>query len=144
MNAALTPSRRKICSKVRRTDVVPAPEEPVTEMIGCLTDMPSTSPERTHLPVRSPVAQQAAPAEERRALAQVRLAVQALDVDDLRARADHDRHPPVQIVRQEVEDAPLAGGGAAAGLLDHQGDRIGLVQQPETAVLIPRPAVAGI
>src|SRR3984893_8398882 len=31
-------SRRKICSKVRLTDVVPAPEEPVTEMIGYFAD----------------------------------------------------------------------------------------------------------
>src|SRR5580704_4734650 len=31
-------SRRKICSNVRLTDVVPAPEEPVTEMIGYFAD----------------------------------------------------------------------------------------------------------
>jgi hypothetical protein len=34
MNAALIFSRRKICSKVRITEVVPAPEEPVTAMMG--------------------------------------------------------------------------------------------------------------
>jgi hypothetical protein len=39
MNAALMPSRLKIRSKVRLTDVVPAPEEPVTEIMGCLTDI---------------------------------------------------------------------------------------------------------
>ena len=32
-------SRRNICSKVRRTLVVPEPEEPVTEMMGCLADI---------------------------------------------------------------------------------------------------------
>ena len=32
-------SRRKICSNVCLTELVPAPEEPVIEMIGCLTDM---------------------------------------------------------------------------------------------------------
>ena len=56
MNTASTFSRRKICSKVRRTVVVPPPDEPVTEMMGCLTDIGS-GPE------------QAALAEERRALA---------------------------------------------------------------------------
>ena len=35
----VTFSRRKICSKVFLTDVVPAPEEPVMEMIGCLRDI---------------------------------------------------------------------------------------------------------
>ena len=32
-------SRRKIVSKVCLTDVVPAPDEPVTEMMGCFADM---------------------------------------------------------------------------------------------------------
>ena len=32
-------SRRKISSKMRLTEVVPAPEEPVIEMMGCLADM---------------------------------------------------------------------------------------------------------
>jgi hypothetical protein len=39
MKAAEIASRLKICSKVRRTDVVPAPDDPVTEIMGCLTDM---------------------------------------------------------------------------------------------------------
>ena len=33
--AARTPSRRRICSMVRVTEVVPAPDEPVIAMIGC-------------------------------------------------------------------------------------------------------------
>jgi hypothetical protein len=37
--AASTPSRRKMCSKVRVTEVVPAPDEPVIAMMGCLADM---------------------------------------------------------------------------------------------------------
>jgi hypothetical protein len=36
-------SRRKICSKVRLTDVVPAPEEPVTDMIGYFADTSASS-----------------------------------------------------------------------------------------------------
>ena len=39
MIAALTPSRLKMFSKVRVTDVVPAPDDPVMEMMGCLADM---------------------------------------------------------------------------------------------------------
>jgi hypothetical protein len=37
--AALIFSRRKIFSKARLTNVVPAPEEPVTAMIGCGIDI---------------------------------------------------------------------------------------------------------
>ena len=37
--AALTFSRRKICSNVFLTEDVPAPDEPVTEMIGYLVDI---------------------------------------------------------------------------------------------------------
>jgi hypothetical protein len=37
---AATPSRRKICWNVRVTDEVPAPDEPVIEMIGWRSDMP--------------------------------------------------------------------------------------------------------
>ena len=56
MNAAFTPSRRKICSKVRRTEVVPAPEDPVTEMIGCLADMasPPAAPYQSRSRLRRP------------------------------------------------------------------------------------------
>jgi hypothetical protein len=32
-------SRRKIVSNVCLTEVVPAPEEPVTDMMGCFADM---------------------------------------------------------------------------------------------------------
>ena len=47
-------SRRKICSKVRLTDVVPAPEEPVITMMGCSIDILPGSK------VRSSPAQEAA------------------------------------------------------------------------------------
>ena len=42
MMAAVTFSRRKMFSKVRVTEVVPAPDEPVMAMMGCLTDMAQT------------------------------------------------------------------------------------------------------
>ena len=95
----------------------------MTEMIGCLADMPSSP--GASICRTSPVAQQATPAEERRARPEMRLAVEALDIGDLGTRAQHDRHAPVQGVRHEIEDAPLARRGAAARLLDEEGDRIG-------------------
>ena len=39
MKAEVTPSRWKMCSKVCLTVEVPAPDEPVTEMIGNFCDM---------------------------------------------------------------------------------------------------------
>jgi hypothetical protein len=39
MMAAFTPSRRKMFSKVRVTEVVPAPDEPVMAMMGWRSDM---------------------------------------------------------------------------------------------------------
>ena len=42
IDTALMPSRRKIWSKVCLTVVVPAPDEPVTEMIGCRALMPAS------------------------------------------------------------------------------------------------------
>ena len=39
MTSALMPSRRKMCANAFITVVVPAPEEPVTAMTGCLIDM---------------------------------------------------------------------------------------------------------
>ena len=39
MTRGLIFSRKKICSNAFLTVVVPAPEEPVTAMTGCLADM---------------------------------------------------------------------------------------------------------
>ncbi len=38
MICALMPSRRKMCAKLFMTVVVPAPEDPVTAIMGCLMD----------------------------------------------------------------------------------------------------------
>ncbi len=65
-----------ICSNVRLTDVVPAPEEPVTEMIGCFADISCQF-------LTNSGSEKAATAEKRGALARsVRLVVQAHDVID--------------------------------------------------------------
>ena len=53
-------SRRKICSKMRLTEVVPAPDDPVMVMMGCFADMDLTqalkSPRRLNSGARSPMA----------------------------------------------------------------------------------------
>ena len=41
MKAASMFSRRKISSKMRLTEVVPAPDDPVMVMMGCLADIVS-------------------------------------------------------------------------------------------------------
>ena len=50
MKAASIFSRRKICSKMRFTEVVPAPDEPVIEMMGCFADMISSSTQTLNRP----------------------------------------------------------------------------------------------
>src|SRR3982074_1941218 len=98
MNAAFTCSRRKICSKVRITDVVPAPEDPVTAMIGCLADMLLRPPSG----VRS---EQATCSEERRVVFElVVIAVIALDALDLVAGPEHESNPLVRGLRLHLED----------------------------------------
>ena len=115
------PSRRKIWSKVFCTEVVPAPDEPVTEMMGCCCDK-----------LLAPcVVEQAALAEERRALAgRWRTGIVAGDPLDLVGGAEDQRRALMQLVRLQVPDSPRAVGGGTTGFLDQHGDRIGLVDQP--------------
>src|SRR3954470_17244566 len=130
------PSRRKIWSKVCLTVVVPAPEEPVTEMMGCRADIASRSPSGP---------EQAAVPEEGRALA-VPCAAGAVvgDALDLLAIAEHERHALVQRLWLEVEDARPAVGRSPAGLLDEERQRVGLVDQPQAAVQVAGPDVARV
>ena len=50
MKAASIFSPRRIISKMRLTEVVPAPEEPVIEMIGCRADIGGQARNRPRLP----------------------------------------------------------------------------------------------
>ena len=68
----------------------------------------------------------------------------ARDLRDLVARAEHQRHALVQRLGLEVEDTLLAVGCRAAGLLDQEGDRVGLVDQAQAAVLIARTCVGWV
>src|SRR6185312_179775 len=89
-------SRRKICSKVRMTEVVPAPEEPVTAMIGCLADMAR--------PLERWNGEQAACAEQRRIdLKIVVIAVVALDALHLLACAEYEADSLVQVLRRDIQ-----------------------------------------
>jgi hypothetical protein len=72
MMAALIFSRRKMLSKVRVTELVPAPDEPVIAMMGWRSDMGISS-----------VAEQAALGEQRRGLPARGFVVVALDALDL-------------------------------------------------------------
>ena len=58
-----------------------------------------------------------------------------LDPLDLLARAEDEADALVHAGRHDVENALAAGAGAAAGLLDQERDRIGLVEQPQPAGL---------
>src|SRR5689334_6567261 len=138
-------SRRKICTKVFFTDVVPAPDEPVTEMIGCLTDMAAAS--RFEPGGRRRVAdggsgsEHVALPEERRQLAAAAApAVRMVggDASHFAARAEDERHALMQRRRDEIEDTVAAVRRHAAGLLDEPRDRVRLVEQPQA----PLPVAA--
>src|ERR1700689_1545421 len=122
MKAAPTSSRRKMCSKVRRTEVVPAPDEPVTEMMGCFADI--ASPSEPH---------QTAAAEKRRMLSrELRIGVIARDQTHDLIRAKHEG-----LARGNI-------GRRTARIFDYQADRIRFIDEPQTASTITLAHVAGI
>src|SRR3977135_3455779 len=121
MICALMASRRKICAKLFITVVVPAPDDPVTAMMGCWVDISKPRLGSKHRAL----------VEERRDKRTVRaadmLSVIAFDTLDFVAGAQNQRNALVQRFRHEVEQAFASGRGPAAGLLDEQADRVGLV-----------------
>src|SRR5215470_18392114 len=128
MKAAEIDSRRKICSKVRRTDVVPAPDDPVTEMMGCFTDTIHSGKLRSS-------GKQAASCEQRRNLPLWRVAqVIALDPFNLLTCSEYERHALVQKPRHAIQDALAAGRALAIGLFHQERDRVRLIDQPQPAV----------
>src|SRR5262252_2174900 len=131
------PSRRKMCAKLRITVVVPAPEEPVTAMIGCLTDMRVLTDSDARFR-----AEQRALVEQRRAEwpvgATLELGVVAFDALDFVARTHDQRYALVQLIRLHLHDALVTGRRQTARLLDEQADRVGLVQQAQS------PCPAGV
>src|SRR5437763_4608487 len=99
-------------SKVRVTDVVPAPDEPVMAMMGCFCD--------TAMPLGSSVAEQAALGEQRGRPVAAGLPVVALDAFHLASRAEDDADALVQRRRLDAEHRCAPGARAPAGLLDDE------------------------
>src|ERR1700693_320639 len=125
MICALRPSRRKMCAKLFITVVVPAPDDPVTAMMGCWVDMSKPRLGSEHRAL----------VEERRAVRTVRttgvLGVVAFDTLDFVAGSENQRNPLMQRFRHDVEQAFASGRGAAAGLLGVQAGRVGFVQKAQ-------------
>src|SRR5579863_10440050 len=112
-------SRRKICSKVLLTEVVPAPEEPVIAMIGWRTDIGAS-------PRSDVLGKEASRGEQRHVeLEFVVVAVIPLDALDLRARAEDEADALVQALGDHIEDRAVPGARPPARLLDEIADRIG-------------------
>src|SRR5579862_6969445 len=128
------PSRRNICSNVRLTDVVPAPEEPVTEMMGCLTD---TILPRPNIGFSN---EQSTPCEQRGCLALRNIAAMiSLDSLHFLARTEHQRYALMQEAWRAVEYSLAAIGSIAASLLDQEGDRVCFVKKAQAAAAIAGP-----
>src|SRR5690606_29330786 len=123
-------SRRKMCSKLRMTVVVPAPDDPVTATIGCFADM------RLSSSCSSLDAEQRSLREQWRAVGLVgaggELGVISLDPLDLVARSEDQRDALMQTFGLNGHDAALAGRSRAARLLDEERDRIRFVEQAQT------------
>jgi hypothetical protein len=112
------------------TEVVPAPDEPVTEMIGCLTDM-DVPPGSVFSRERDHACRTAA------TLCGRRLARDApARVRHFLARAEDQRHALVQIRRGDVEHpllAPVVQPPPACSMM--HADRVRFVDQPQAAGL---------
>src|SRR5512137_852276 len=136
---ALMPSRRKMCWKLCITVLVPAPDDPVTAMIGCFLDngvLPrcallcgAAASGPRFRPVQGPLV------EERRDVrlvgALVVLAVVALDAVDLVLRPEHEADALVQLLRLHFQHRRPPRARAPARLLHHEADGVRLVQQAQ-------------
>src|SRR5271166_5653314 len=117
---------------MRITDVVPAPEEPVTETIGCLRDMLPLSSRWTRGFLAGGRAEQPANSVKREVLSGlIVLTMVFLDALDLLGRTKHERDALVQTVGNYVEHSLPSGARQATGLLDEEGHRVRLVEQPQ-------------
>jgi len=118
-------SRRKMCAKLFITVEVPAPEDPVTAMTGCLA-----LTARLRLNIEPLV-------EQRRAIGTIRaagvLGMIAFDALHLMVRAQDQRNTLVQGFRHDLEQALPSRSGETAGLLNEQGDGVCFVQKGAAA-----------
>src|SRR5260370_42659361 len=108
MICALRPSRRKMCAKLFITVVVPAPDDPVTAMMGCWVDMSKPRLGSEHRAL----------VEERRDIGAVRttgvLGVVAFNTFDFVAGAENQRNTLMHRFRHDIEHAFPSGRCAAA------------------------------
>src|SRR2546430_2530456 len=125
------PSRRKMCAKLFMTVVVPAPEDPVTAIMGCLMDT-QCSPElihrRTQRSRRSLRLEQRGLVKGGRGNRPVRAAfvfgVVALDPFDPFPRAEDQRNALMERLRPPLNEALVTGRRPPPRLLHEQTDRI--------------------
>src|SRR4051812_25110899 len=110
-------------SKVRVTDVVPAPEEPVIAMMGWRSDMVSG-------PEEPAVGEERLPGAGREGIGVV-----PLDVRDLRGRAEGHADLLVELRRDHREQRLVPRAGASAGLLHEERERVRLVDEPRSPAL---------
>src|SRR3954471_12471265 len=118
-----------MCWNVFVTVVVPAPEDPVTAMTGCLADM--------FAPRRSGAAEQRPDVEERVRVgldaSRVMLRVIADQALDLAPRSEDDRDALVERAGLDFEQPGAARRGGSSGLLHDHRHRRGLVEQAQAA-----------
>src|SRR5690606_1860620 len=123
-------SRRKMCSKLRMTVVVPAPDDPVTAPIGCFADM------RLSSSCSSLDAEQRSLREPGGAVALLEargeLAVISSAPLGLVARTADQRDALMETLGLNGRDGAPAGRSRAARLLDEERDRIRFVEQART------------
>src|SRR5262245_9386327 len=93
--AALTFSRRKMLAKVRVTEVVPAPDEPVMAMMGCRSDM-------AFVPLHPSGTEQTAGGKERRAALGFMNRTVRVSVREHAARADVFGKQEAQVVFRQL------------------------------------------
>src|SRR6516225_8182919 len=111
-------------SKVRVTDVVPAPEEPVIAIMGWRSDMTEASKR---------CAEQSALVKQRiREIAPVWIEVKAFDSLNFVPGAEHHADALVQRTGLNREDRLAPSARTPPGLLHHERDRVRFIQQAQS------------
>src|SRR5262249_5208721 len=131
-------------------EVVPAPEEPVTAMTGCLADIGTFL--RANAQVGSPNRLSGMAAGEEPSsfkqggveLELVVVTVVTLDSLHFRAGPEHEAHPLMSALGDDIQDRSMPGAGPASGLLDNEADRVSLVEQAQTSGLGQVLAIARV
>src|SRR5260221_14067578 len=108
-------SRRKIQLNVRVTEVVPAPEEPVTAIMGCFADMVASREVCLGLNEQGALFEQGRGVDPVESL--IVFVVILFDTLDLRLAAENERNALMQLRGLQIQNSSPAGRCRAAGLL---------------------------